>query len=87
MRLKVELRRLKVLVCEATKHAVSLRFRQDTPLDAARLANLVATRKGQYRLNPDGRLTRKPNDREHFKDGLQLADKMLEELQDLVNRA
>jgi transcription-repair coupling factor (superfamily II helicase) len=87
MRIKVELRRLKVLVCEASKAGVALRFREDTPLDAVQLARFVAERKAQYRLHPDGRLTRKPNDRETFKDGLQLADKMLEELQGLIGSA
>lgn len=80
MRLKVELRRLKVVVCEATRSGVSLRFRQDTPLDAAKLAQLVAAQRAKYRLHPDGRLTRVPKSTERFVDSLELADKMLEEL-------
>jgi transcription-repair coupling factor (superfamily II helicase) len=80
MRLKVELRRLRVLVCEATRSGVSLRFREDTPLDATRLARLVAAKGVRYRLHPDGRLTRKSEPGEAFADSLALADRMLEEL-------
>ncbi len=85
MRLKVELRRLKVLVCEATPRGVSLRFRDDTPLDASKLARLVAEQRAKYRLSPDARLTRVPKEKETFTDSLELADKMLDELRALVD--
>ncbi len=84
MRLKVELRRLKVLVCEATKASVSLRFAPETPLDVQRLAGLVARQSAKYRLHPDGRLTRRLKDGEAVSDCLQLTDKMLEELRSEV---
>ncbi len=85
MRLKVELRRLRVLVCEATSRGVSLRFREDTPLEAASLAKLVGEQRAKYRLHPDGRLTRVPKEKEAFADSLELADKMLDELRALVD--
>ena len=85
MRLKVELRRLRVLVCEATSTAVSLRFAEDTPLDVAKLAGLVAQQRAKYRLSPDGRLTRRRKDGERVSDSLALADKMLDELRALLD--
>jgi transcription-repair coupling factor (superfamily II helicase) len=87
MRIKVELRRLKVLVCEGQKSSVSLRLREDTPLDATRLAKLVTEQRAKYRLHPDGRLSRRATEREYFSDSLALADKMLEELRSLTDAA
>jgi transcription-repair coupling factor (superfamily II helicase) len=84
MRLKVELRRLAVLGCEATAKSVSLHLRDDTPLDPAKVRELVGRKKSPYRLSPDGRLTRRLLDTEAAADGLVLADKMLEELSGLV---
>jgi transcription-repair coupling factor (superfamily II helicase) len=80
MRLKTELRRLKVLVCEATKGSVSLRFRADTPLDARLLAELVGTERAKFKLAPDGRLTRKARETEQHLGSIGLAAKLLEEL-------
>lgn len=85
MRLKVELRRLRVLVCEATSTAVSLRFADDTPLDVAKLAGLVAEQRAKFRLSPDGRLTRRLKDGERAADSLALADKMLDELRRVLD--
>ncbi len=81
MRLKADLRRYRVTVCEASGGSVSLRFRDDTPIEPAALAQLVATQKAKYRLSPDGRLTRKAKESERALGSLELAEKMLEELQ------
>ncbi|MEN9579401.1 MAG: hypothetical protein RJA70_2410 [Pseudomonadota bacterium] len=84
MRIKTELRRLKVLVCEATPGAVSLRFRDDTPIDRPGLVQMVATQKAKFRLAPDGRLTRKLREGERVDGSLGLADKLLSELAPLL---
>lgn len=81
MRIKVELRRLRVLVCEAAGGTVAFRFRDDTPVDAAKLAKLVSTSKGRYRLAPDGRLVRRKVETElQIRHSLELAETALEEL-------
>lgn len=84
MRIKTELRKLKVLVCEATRGAVSLRFRNDTPVDPQGLALLVATQKAKFKIAPDGRLTRKLKEGERVEGSLGLVDKLLSELAPLV---
>ena len=80
MRLKVELRKLRVLGCEATGKAVTLHLADDTPLDPLKVGALVATKKSPYRLSPDGRLTRRALETEALSNGLILADTMLNEL-------
>jgi transcription-repair coupling factor (superfamily II helicase) len=80
MRLKTELRKLRVLGCEATAKAVVLHLRDDTPLDPAKLSLLVSAKKSAYKLSPDGRLTRRVLETEAHADGLVLLDKMLHEL-------
>jgi transcription-repair coupling factor (superfamily II helicase) len=80
MRLKTELRKLMVLGCEATQKSVTLHLRDDTPLDPVKVGELVGKRKSPYRLSPDGRLTRRAKDDEQFGSGLELADRMLDEL-------
>ena len=80
MRLKVELRKLRVLGCEATAKAVTLHLADDTPLDPHKVGALVATKKSPYRLSPDGRLTRRALETEALSNGLILADTMLDEL-------
>ena len=86
MRLKVELRRLRAMSCEAARGRVALRLRQDTPLDAASLAEFVAAAKGRYRLSPDGRLVRQQSADEAAQGSLELADRMLEELAQVRQR-
>jgi transcription-repair coupling factor (superfamily II helicase) len=81
MRIKVELRRLRVLVCEAAGGTVTFRFRDDTPVDAAKLATLVSSSKGRYRLGPDGRLVRRRLETElQIRHSLELAEAALEEI-------
>jgi transcription-repair coupling factor (superfamily II helicase) len=59
MRIKTELRRLKVLGCEANARSVTLHLREDTPLDPKRITDLVRTARSPYRLTPDMRLSRR----------------------------
>jgi transcription-repair coupling factor (superfamily II helicase) len=80
MRLKTELRRLKVLGLDATRSTVTLHLRDDTPLDPDKLAALVGRKKSPYRLHPDGRLSRRALPGEEPQNGLVLADRMLAEL-------
>lgn len=85
MRIKVELRRLRILVCEAAGTTVAFRFRDDTPVDAPKLAKLVAASKGRYRLAPDGRLVRRRLDTEpQIRNSLELAEAALQELAPLA---
>jgi transcription-repair coupling factor (superfamily II helicase) len=85
MRLKTELRRLRVLGCEATAKSVVLHLRDDTPLDPIKLSALVSSKKSAYKLSPDGRLTRRATEGEAIVDGLVLLDKMLHELAQAVS--
>ena len=80
MRLKVELRKLRVLGCEASAKSVSLHLKDDTPLDPQKIGELVGQKRSPYRLSPDGRLTRRVLDGEAIADGLVLASRMLDEL-------
>jgi transcription-repair coupling factor (superfamily II helicase) len=59
MSLKTELRRLKVLGCEASARSVTLHLREDTPLDPKKILDLVRAPKSPYRITPDMRLTRR----------------------------
>jgi transcription-repair coupling factor (superfamily II helicase) len=59
MALKTELRRLKVLGCEASARGVTLHLRQDTPLDPKKVTDLVRAPKSPYKLTPDMRLSRR----------------------------
>jgi transcription-repair coupling factor (superfamily II helicase) len=78
---------LRVLGCEATAKSVSLLLRDDTPLDPAKVRELVARKRSPYRLSPDGRLTRRLLENEAAADGLVLAAKTLEELGACVSAA
>ena len=77
MTLKCELRKLKVLGCEATTRSVTLHLRDDTPLDPQKILGLVKLRNSPYKLTPDMRLTRKFDG---ASDGLVNAEEMLVEL-------
>jgi transcription-repair coupling factor (superfamily II helicase) len=59
MTLKTELRRMRVLGCEANARLVTLHLREDTPLDPKKISELIAQRKSPYRLSPDMRLVRR----------------------------
>jgi transcription-repair coupling factor (superfamily II helicase) len=59
MRLKTELRALRVLGCEASARVVTMHLREDTPLDPAKVMALVQKKQSPYRLTPDMRLSRR----------------------------
>ena len=59
MSIKTELRRLRVLGCEASARNVTLHLREDTPLDPKKITDLIRAPKSAYRLTPDMRLTRR----------------------------
>jgi len=65
MSIKTELRRLKVLGCEASSRSVTLHLREDTPLDPKKVTDLVRKPKSPYRLTPDMRLTRRFDGEHH----------------------
>jgi len=77
MSLKTELRRLRVLGCEAHARSVTLHLREDTPLDPSRITELVRAARSPYRLTPDMRLTRRFDGELN---GLANAETMLAEL-------
>ncbi len=59
MTLKCELRKLKVLGCEASARIVTLHLREDTPLDPKKILDLVKAKNSPYKLTPDMRLSRR----------------------------
>ena len=59
MSLKTELRRMRVLGCEANAQRVTLHLREDTPLDPNKITDLIRLPKSPYRLSPDMRLSRR----------------------------
>jgi transcription-repair coupling factor (superfamily II helicase) len=77
MSLKTELRRLKVLGCEANARSVTLHLREDTPLDPKKILELVKTARSPYRLTPDMRLSRRFDGESN---GLANAETLLSEL-------
>ena len=79
MRIKAELRRLMVLGCEASGRLVTMHLRHDTPLDPAKVMQLVQKRGSPYRLTPDMRLSRRFAEGERI-NGLVAADSVLAEL-------
>jgi transcription-repair coupling factor (superfamily II helicase) len=84
MALKTELRRLRVLGCEANRKVVKLYLRDDTPLDPAKIAELVRTSHGLWKITPDMRLSRRFGDAgpgsSDAHDGLANAETALSEL-------
>ncbi len=87
MALKVALRRLRVLACEASARSVTLHLSADAPLEPSKLAALVAASRGAFKLTPDMRLTRKSRDGELFQSGIEAATRLLEELAPCVTEA
>jgi transcription-repair coupling factor (superfamily II helicase) len=80
MSLKTELRRLRVLGCEATAKSVTLHLRDDTPLDVAKVLELVRGAKSPYKLTPDMRLTRRFEGADPAATGLSRAETLLADL-------
>jgi transcription-repair coupling factor (superfamily II helicase) len=77
MTLKCELRRLKVLGCEANAKSVTLHLRDDTPLDPQKVLGLVKAKNSPYKITPDMRLTSRFDG---SGDGLANCEQMLAEL-------
>lgn len=80
MRLKVELRRLRVLSCEASRRGVTLHLKDDTPLDRSKLQQLLSQPNSPYRITPDRRLSRRRSDSDTAKNSIDLADRVISEL-------
>jgi transcription-repair coupling factor (superfamily II helicase) len=78
MRIKAELRRLRVLGCDASARSVTLHLRDDTPLDPAKVMALIQKKGSPYRMTPDMKLTRRFGDEQA--DGLQNAELVLRDL-------
>ena len=76
MRIKTELRNLRVLGCEASARVVTMHLREDTPLDPAKIMALVQKKQSPYRLTPDMRLTLRLGEGE-AKTGLEGAERLL----------
>jgi len=57
MRLKPELRALRVLGCEASRTRVTLHLSDEAPIDVAQLVVLVTQSKGRMKLTPDRKLS------------------------------
>jgi transcription-repair coupling factor (superfamily II helicase) len=98
MALKTELRRLRVLGIESSSKTVKLHLRADTPLDPTKIAELVASSKGLWKITPDMRLSRRfdgtspasPRRDQGLDapaDGLSRAETVLSELTSLVGYA
>jgi transcription-repair coupling factor (superfamily II helicase) len=86
MAIKTELRRLRVLGCEANTRSVTLHLREDTPLDPQKITDLVRQPKSPWRLTPDMRLSRRFDvaGAPEVRSGLQAAEIVLEALAALV---
>ncbi|HEU4578312.1 MAG TPA: transcription-repair coupling factor [Polyangiaceae bacterium] len=80
MRLKAQLRKLRVLSCEASARAVTLHLREDTPLDVAKITRLALERPELYRVTPLGQVVRRATERERSAGGLALAATLLREI-------
>ena len=80
MSIKTELRRLRVLGCEANTRAVTLHLRDDTPLDVSKVLELVRAPKSSYKLTPDMRLTRRFEGADPAATGIARAETLLSEL-------
>jgi transcription-repair coupling factor (superfamily II helicase) len=59
MTLKCELRKMRVLGCEANAKSVTFHLRDDTPLDPKKILDLVRAKNSPFKLTPDMRLTRR----------------------------
>jgi transcription-repair coupling factor (superfamily II helicase) len=80
MRLKIELRRLRVLSCEASRRGVTLHLKDDTPLDRSKLQQLLSQPNSPYRVTADRRLSRRRSETDLAKNSIDLAEQMVSEL-------
>ena len=86
MRLKTELRRLRVLGCEANTHAVTLHLADDHPLDSQKLIELVQKHTSRFKVSPDMRLTRKATGKDSWQSGIDALEALLAEIAHCVRR-
>jgi len=84
MRLKTELRKLRVLGCEANARAVTLHLADDHRLDPNEIIALVQRRGSPYKVSPDMRLSRKVTDHDTWKNGLDALETVVAELQRVI---
>ena len=84
MQHKTELRRMRVLGCEANGRSVSLHLADDHRLDATRLIAFLQKRAAAFKVSPDMRLTRKATPQDSWRDGIDALDTLLQELAPLV---
>ena len=80
MALKTDLRRLRVLSCEASASGATLYLRDDTPLDPQKLALLIKASRVPFRITPDMRLSRRSLPSERFANGIESTERLLDEL-------
>jgi transcription-repair coupling factor (superfamily II helicase) len=86
MRMKCDLRSLRVLGLEATRERVTLHFRNDTPIDSAKVMKAVAKKNSPWKLAPDMRLSRRYDEGQH-PDGLHAAEALIHELGQFLREA
>ncbi|MFW6067155.1 MAG: transcription-repair coupling factor [Myxococcota bacterium] len=79
MHLKPALRELRALGCDATSRRVTLHLKEDTPLEPARVMELVGRPRSGWKLTPDMKLTR----RFDADDGSDAVDRVHEVLREL----
>ncbi len=84
MRLKTELRKLRVLGCEANARSVTLHLAEDHRLDPAALVALVQRKGSPYRATPDMRLTRRATEHDAWKNGIDALETVVAELQPVL---
>ena len=80
MRQKTELRRMRVLGCEANARWVVLHLADDHRLDTQGLVRMVQQRPRVFQVSPDMRMTRKATDKDGWKDGIDALETLLQEL-------
>ena len=80
MRLKTELRAIRALGCEATARSATLHLSEDTPIDPEKVLELVHKKRSPWKISPDMRITRRIQEGEPVKGGLDAADLVLAEL-------
>jgi transcription-repair coupling factor (superfamily II helicase) len=84
MRLKTELRKMRVLGCEASAKAVTLHLAHDHKLDASKLVGLVQKKSSPFKVTPDMRLTRRVTAKDSWHNGVDALETLLAELASCV---
>ena len=84
MRLKTDLRRMRVLGCEASVRSVTLHLADDHRLDPQEIIAMVQKKGSPYRVTPDMRLTRKKTEHDAWTNGLDALETLVAELQGVM---